>query len=155
MIFASFIFGIGEFFNSLQASAANPWSLKIYVAIYTLIFSLIFLILFKKDIFYNLINEYKSLSLRMHLLIIATTIMTYIVGVLIVRYAFRENSTLKNPTNAGVLTSVLSMSFIFTIIINELYNLYYKKPINLSLNKIVGCIFIIIGILIIVLFTSE
>ena len=70
-------------------------------------------------------------------------------GLILINISFYYNSKLKEPVNIGILTTVLSLSFIFTFIIDILDNLIEKKPIIVYKSELIGCLFIILGILII------
>ena len=70
-------------------------------------------------------------------------------GLILINVSFYYNSKLKEPVNIGILTTILSLSFIFTIIIDLINNLYENKSISITTNEVIGCLFIIIGILII------
>ena len=155
ILLSSVAFGIGEFIKSLQVSVLNPWSLKLYTIMYTLIFILIYLFLFDKDILNNLVKDYMSLTLPMNLSIIVVSLLISVIASQTISFAFRENSKLKHPINVGILSSVLSLTFIITILCNIGYNIYMKKPINIDISEIVGCLCITLGVIIIILFKPK
>ena len=70
-------------------------------------------------------------------------------ALILINISFYYNSKLKEPVNIGILITILSLSFIFTILIDIIDNLYKNNPISITKSEGIGCIFIIIGILLI------
>ena len=72
----------------------------------------------------------------------------YTLGLILLGISFYYNSKLDKPYNLGILTSIISFSFIFTIIIDMFINFIQKKPINFTFWHGLGISFIIIGVFI-------
>lgn len=75
----------------------------------------------------------------------------YVFALLLLGISFYYNDKSKTPINLGILTSILSINFIFTIIIDEIINFIQKKPMKVKFAQIIGVITIIIGIIIVAL----
>lgn len=69
-------------------------------------------------------------------------------GLFCLGFAFYYNSKLENPVNVGILTSILSLGFVFTIIMDIIINVINKKPIHFSVSQGLGLSFIIAGIVV-------
>ena len=67
--------------------------------------------------------------------------------IILLGISFNINRKSKNPINLGILTSILSANFIFTIIIEEIINYIQKKPLQIKFGQIIGIIAIIFGII--------
>lgn len=75
----------------------------------------------------------------------------YVAALLLLGISFYYNDKLDSPINLGILTSIISLSFIFTILIDTIVDYIYKKPLKLKVEQLIGAIFIIIGIIFIAL----
>ena len=72
---------------------------------------------------------------------------SYVLGLLFLGILFYYNDKSKKPINLGILTAIISLSFIFTIIIDAIVDVIEKKPYKIKIPQIFGAISIIIGVI--------
>lgn len=72
-----------------------------------------------------------------------------VLSLLLLNISFYINSKSRTPVNIGILTSILSLGFLFSIIINIIINVYKKIPNNINKYEIFGCLLIIVGVIVI------
>ena len=145
-IASSLFLSLSDIFQNKSTKYLGPFGSNIITKSFSvIILFLIYLILFvyKKPIgplFLPKINKegiifciYDSIS--------------YVLGLLFLGILFYYNDKSKKPINLGILTAIISLSFIFTIIIDVIVDVIQKKPYKINTPQIFGAISIIIGII--------
>ena len=78
-----------------------------------------------------------------------------VISLLLLNMAFYINKKSRIPINIGILTSILSLGFLFSIIINIINNVYKKIPNNISKYEIFGSLLIIGGVIVIAMSKTK
>ena len=148
LILSSLLFSIGDICQNKSVPISGPAGTFIITEFLIILFCLILMIIlyFNKNKLGPLFLPNKKEILK-SLKFCFLNSFTIFVSIILINLSFFYNSHLKNPVNLGVLTGILSTSFIFTILLNVLVNLYEKKPINIPNIEIIGCVLILAGVL--------
>ena len=154
LVLASILFGISTFINSQLAPIMDKWTYRLTTSLYTVTISILYLLIANRSILTDYFKNLGSLTIQQNILFAVQVIAQSIIGLLLIAIAYKENSLLSKPINIGILSSILSLSFVITFIINIIFNLYHKKPLNINKGEMIGSLIIVIGILTIA-FTTE
>ena len=150
IIISSLFFSLTDIFQNKSTKYLGPFGSSIITyCIVVLILFIIFIILYfyKKPIGPLYIPKFTNEGIQYCIY----EGIFYVVALLLLGISFYYNDKSKIPINLGILTAILSTSFIFTIIIEEIVNFIQKKPLQFKLAQIIGVITIIIGIVIVAL----
>lgn len=148
LILCSFFFSLSDIFQNYSTknlgSFGSSFITKIFGAMFLVIIFII-LYLFKKPagpLF--LPTQWNKVGIKYAIY----DGVVYTLGLLLLGISFYYNSKIEKPLNLGILTSIVSFSFVFTIIIDMFINFIQKKPINFSIWHSLGILLIITGVFI-------
>ena len=144
-IVCSLFFSLSDIFQNKSTKYLGPFGSNIITKSFSVgLLFLIFLVLwiYKKPIgplFIPKIN-------REGIIFCIYDAIFYVLALLLLGILFYYNDKSSTPINLGILTAILSLSFIFTIIIDAIVDVIEKRPYKIKVPQIFGAIFIIIGI---------
>lgn len=148
LIIASLCIAISDIYKNKSVAISGPMGTLLFTETTLVVLSLfliIFLVISNKNIGPLYIPTSKNIfsSLKYNFI----SAIGLFIGLLLINIAFYYNNHSTQPLNLGILTAILSFSFIFTIIINIIHNYIDKKPVIIPILEIIGCLSIILGVI--------
>ena len=125
LIIASLYIAISDIYRNKSVVISRPMGTLLFTETTLAVLSLvlfIFLVISNKNVGPLYIPTSKNIFSSFKYNFISAT--GLFIGLLLINIAFYYNNHSTQPLNLGILTAILSLSFIFTIIINIYY--YYK-----------------------------
>ena len=148
IIFSSLFLSLSDIFQNKSTKLLGAFGSNIItkcISVIILFIILIFLFFYKKSLGPLFLPKINSEGFKYCIY----DGIFYVFGLLLLGIGFYYNDKSKTPINLGILTAILSINFIFTIIIDEIINFIEKKPMKVKLAQIIGIITITIGIIIV------
>ena len=151
-IISSIFFGISNILRNYTQKFIGPLNSNIITNLWVSFFwFLIFLIIYFNKIHFGPIHI--SNINKPGIIFSLFDGISILLGIFLSSLAFYYNYKSKKPLNLGILTSVIALNFIVTFIINFGINIYTKKNNSIKYQQLLGLLFIIIGIIIIGIYT--